>query len=306
MPELCAVTTIYNPANYRSRFRLYEDFRIRMEKSEVPLYTVELVTGDRKHTVTDAKDPYSIQVRSRHPLWHKENLVNIALERLPRRWDLVAWLDADIAFARADWAEATKENLKKHAFVQMFSHVVDLGPQFEPRGVEESFVYHRRTGRAKPRSALRSTHKGLGQTGYAWAARRHTLAAMGGLLETSILGSNDYFMAHALVGALTPKMTRMPGSNYAATLMEWQQRCEKVVRRNVGYVDTTILHYWHGRRSDRGYDRRWRILVENRFDPQLDLKKNAEGLLQLTDRNPALRKAIQKYFQSRKEDRYEA
>ena len=216
----------------------------------------------------------------------------------------MAWLDADVAFARADWVEATKEKLKKHPFVQMFSHVVDLGPQLVARGVEESFVYRYRAGERF--SSLRGANKSRGQTGYAWAARRDVLSALGGLLETSILGSNDYFMAHALVGALTPKMTRMPGSNYAARLMEWQRRCENVVRRNVGYVDTTILHYWHGRRSDRGYDSRWRILVENRFDPEVDLKKNSEGLLQLTDRNTALRKAIQKYFQSRKEDRYDA
>jgi hypothetical protein len=306
MPELCAVTTIYNPANYRSRYRLYEEFRRRMEKDGAPLYTVELVTGDGKHTVTDAKDPYGMQLRSRHALWHKENLVNIALERIPRRWTLFAWLDADIAFARPDWVRATKEKLKKHPFVQMFSHVVDLGPHFEPCGLEEGFVYRYRKEKSKPHEALKGPRRDLGQTGYAWAARRETLEAMGGLLETSILGSNDYFMAHALVGAVTPKMTRMPGSNYAARLMEWQRRCEKVVRRNVGYVDTTILHYWHGRRSDRGYDRRWRILVENRFDPEVDLKENAEGLLELTDRNPALRKAIRKYFRSRKEDRYEA
>jgi hypothetical protein len=307
MSELCAVTTIYNPGNYDSRFRLYEEFRKRIEGSGIPLYTVELATGDQEFGVTDESDPYDIQVRSEHELWYKENLVNIALKRLPHRWDLVAWLDADIHFARPDWVSVTKEKLKQHSFVQMFSHVLDLGSHFEPLGVQEGFVYRFLTGDGKSSGGGHDIKtKGIGQTGYAWAARRDILEEIGGLIETSILGSNDYFMAQALVGALTPEMTRMPGSNYATSLMEWQQRFGKLTHRGIGYVDTTILHYWHGRRKDRGYDNRWRILVENRFDPLVDLKKNEEGLLELTNRSVALRTAIRSYFRSRNEDNPEA
>jgi hypothetical protein len=303
MPEFCAVTAIYNPGNYKSRSRLYEDFRKRMEESRIPLYTVELATGDQEFSVTDRRDPYNIQLRSEDELWYKENLVNIALQRLPRRWDLIAWLDADIAFVRPDWVLATKEKLKQHSFVQMFSHVLDLGSHFEPLGVQEGFVYRYLTSKEKSRGGGHHiAAKSIGQTGYAWAARRDVLEAIGGLIETSILGSNDYFMAQALVGAVTPEMTRMPGSNYAASLMEWQRRCEKLTHRDLGYVNTTIFHYWHGRRRDRGYDNRWRILVENQFDPLVDLKKNDDGLFEFTNRNVALRDAIRGYFRSRNED----
>jgi hypothetical protein len=307
MSEFCAVTTIYNPGNYNSRSRLYGDFRKRVEESGLPLYTVELATGDQEFSVTHSSDPYNIQLRSEHELWYKENLVNIALQRLPRRWDLIAWLDADIAFVRPDWVSATKEKLKHHSFVQMFSHVLDLGSHFEPLGVQEGFVYRYLTCEEKSRGGGHDiAAKSIGQTGYAWAARRDVLEAIGGLIENSILGSNDYFMAQALVGSVTPEMTRMPGSNYAASLMEWQQRCEKLIHHDLGCVDTTIFHYWHGRRRDRGYDNRWRILVENQFDPVVDLKKNAEGLFELTNRNVALREAIRSYFRSRNEDSSEA
>ena len=278
-----------------------------MEDSGIPLYTVELATGSQEFSVTDRSDPYNIQLRSDHELWYKENLVNIALQRLPRRWDLIAWLDADIAFVRPDWVSAAREKLKQHSFVQMFSHVVDLGPHFEPLGVRDGFVYRYLTTDEKSREGERNiAANNIGQTGYAWAARRDVLEAMGGLIETSILGSNDYFIAQALVGAVTPEMTRMPGSNYVASIMEWQRRCEKQIHGDLGYVNTTIFHYWHGRRKDRGYDDRWRILVENRFDPLVDLKKNEEGLLELTNRNAPLREAIRSYFRSRNEDSSEA
>jgi hypothetical protein len=296
MPELCAITTVFNPVGYRSRSKLYQNFRERLGKDGIPLYTVELVTGDREFNVTRRSEEHDIQLRSDCAIWHKENLINIALKRLPVRYDLVAWLDADIAFARPDWASATKETLERHSFVQMFSHVLDLGPRFEPLEVREGFVYRYLAGHDH-----RGT--GMGQTGYAWAARRDVLEAVGGLLETSILGSNDYFMAHALFGTLTPEMTRMPGSNYAASLLEWQQRCERFVGGDVGYVDTTILHYWHGSRKERGYENRWRILVNNQFDPLVDLKRNASGLLELAGGKRALRDAIHDYFRSRNEDR---
>ncbi len=44
MPQLYAITTVYNPAGYESRFRLYREFAKRLEKSGVALYTVELAT----------------------------------------------------------------------------------------------------------------------------------------------------------------------------------------------------------------------------------------------------------------------
>src|SRR5579863_9094394 len=35
MPQLYAITTVYNPAGYESRFRLYREFAKRLEKSGV-------------------------------------------------------------------------------------------------------------------------------------------------------------------------------------------------------------------------------------------------------------------------------
>ena len=98
MPQLYAITTVYNPAGYELRFRLYREFAKRLDKCGVALYTVELATGDQDFAVTDAEDPRHIRLRSPHTLWYKENLINIAIARLPGDWEYVAWLDADIQF----------------------------------------------------------------------------------------------------------------------------------------------------------------------------------------------------------------
>ena len=142
----------------------------------------------------------------------------------------------------------------------------------------------------------------IGQPGYAWAARRDELTSVAGLIDWSIMGSNDYYMALALIGQVEPATTGMPASNYAAMRLQWQHRCEQHVHRDIGYVGTTLLHYWHGNRKHRGYETRWRILADHQFDPAIDLRKDTVGLLNLTDANPGLRDEIRSYFRSRRED----
>ena len=264
-----------------------------MEGSGAPLYTIELAVGDQDFGVTRADDPRHFQVRSPHVIWFRENLFNVACGRLPPDWKYAALVDADIAFLRPDWAEATLDALQRHAFVQMFSHGLDLGPRFGPLAAFEGFAYRYGKG------ALGS---GIGQTGFAWAARREELEAVGGILDWSILGANDYYMALGLIGSVEERSTKMPGSRYARSLMEWQQRAQRCVAGNIGFVEGTLAHYWHGPRRDRGYFTRGQLLVDHQFDPTVDLRKDAAGLFELTDGKPALREAIRAYFRSRNED----
>ena len=306
MSQLQVITTISNPARYESRYRLYRDFCVRMKSCGASLYTIELAAEDQEFSVTESTNPFHFQLRSSHELWYKENLVNIAIGRLPSDWQYVAWVDADVSFARPDWVDETIRMLQQHAFVQMFSHVVDLGPRFEPLRLDEGFAFRyardrdqRLPGQGKVDPVTKSE---IGQPGYAWAARRDELTSVGGLIDWSIMGSNDYYMALALIGQVEPASTGMPDSNYAAMLLQWQHKCEQHVHRDIGYVGTTLLHYWHGNRKHRGYETRWRILADHQFDPAIDLRKDTVGLLNLTDANPGLRDDIRSYFRARRED----
>ncbi len=295
MAQLYVIATVWNPAGYESRYRLYRDFARHVEQSGATLYTVELATDDRPFAVTEAGNPRHMRFRTSHQLWYKENLVNVAVARLPSDWRYVAWLDADIHLIRSDWVAQTIAELERHALVQMFSHVVDLGPNFEVVKTREGFAYLAAAGAAGEVGVR-------GEPGLAWAARRSAFEAVGGLIDWSVMGSNDYFMALGMAGLMTADSTRLPGSNYAATLSSWQERCRERIGGDIGYVGNAIAHFWHGRRKDRGYETRWKVLVENDFDPALDLTRDADGLLGFTDRKPGLRQGLQDYFRSRNED----
>jgi hypothetical protein len=297
--KLHVVTCISNPVRYKSRYTLYKDFEKRIHDAGAILYTVEMAFGDRPFEITQADNPHHIQVRSFFELWHKENMLNIGIRRLPIDWEYVAWVDADIQFTRPDWVEETVQQLQHYMIVQMFSHSVDLSPSYSPMKTHTGFVhdwYH------NPESVRAGGYATFSHPGYAWAARREALDYVGGLIDFGILGSGDRHMACAMIGKVEHSFHKNVHPDYKAECFEWQRRCNKVIRKDIGYVSGTINHFWHGAKSDRKYNDRWKILVEHQFQPNSHAYYDTQGLLQLDEDQVALRDDIRKYFRSRFED----
>lgn len=303
--QLHVVTAITNPVRFRSRYALYRDFAKRMEDAGVTFWTIEAAFGQRDHGVTTDDDFRHIQLRTTEELWHKENLLNLAIQRMPADAQYIAWVDADVQFTRADWAIETLHRLQQYDFVQMFSHAMDVGPNYEPiqshLGFAYSYVHQLFSGQA-------SDYCAQGHPGYAWAARRRSLDAVGGLIDWAILGSGDKHMAMGLIGKITESRPNGLSRGYIDELVEWEARAERHIKRNLGYVDGTINHFWHGRKKDRKYRDRWEILRDHQYDPRTDIKYDSQGIVALNDsevRQLSLRDAIRAYFASRNEDTIE-
>ncbi len=148
-----------------------------------------------------------------------------------------------------------------------------------------------------------------GHPGGAWAANVDALNKVGGLIDYSILGAGDHYMAHALIGMLDTLVSRkgelISSHAHAKKLYAWQDRAEHWIKRDVGFVHGTILHDFHGPKMQRGYGSRWRILTDGQYDPDTDIKYDAQGLLQLETVSPRqirMRDQIRAYFRSRSED----
>ncbi len=322
MQPLYVVAVISNPARYRSRYALYVDFAKRCADAGAVLYTVEAAFGDRPHAVTSADNPRHIQLRTGHELWHKENLWNVGVSRLPAAAEYVAMVDADFQFARPDWAEETVHQLQHYRVVQMFSEVSYLSPEHVTLRTAPGFAYlHRQTTDTFARPSVGSAALRLRPRlprdyaqavrecppGGAWAYRREELFRCGGLMDHCILGSADMYMAHALIGGTAPALRgRGFHPNYVRLAADWAARAERWLRRDVGWVSGTALHYWHGRLQQRGYGHRDGILTRLQFDPLADLVRDHQGLWQLDDdgseRHARLRDELRAYFASRNED----
>lgn len=296
---LYVVTPIFNPCRYQSRIRLYRDFEKYVADAGAKLITVELAYGARDFTVTEPCDPFDVQVRTRAELWHKERMINLGIQRLPPDWRYVAWVDADIIFARPDWAHETVQLLQHYPIVQMFSQATDLTPRNEILKTHTGIIHAFQEG-------LMTNCKGRYaenfHPGFAWAARRDALNDLGGLFDTAVLGSADRHMALSFIEKVEMSYPKGISAGYYEQLQLWQERSKKYIKQNVGYMPGCILHYWHGKKVDRRYSDRWKILIRHKFDPEFDLKLDTQGLYQFTDRCPQLEYDIRKYFAARNED----
>lgn len=285
----------------------------------VNLITVEQAFGERPFMVTDVGNPMHVQVRSFEELWHKENLIKLGIARAKHVDPLankVAWVDSDCfpMIPAVEWFEETWHALQHYEFVQMWERMMNYGPRNEPvSGFQLSFMkVYEMAGFEVPESRTvshtlgTSGYTSFGRPGLAWAANISALDQVGGLLDRCILGSGDWHMAHGLVGAMklfSGEFTKL--SKYAEYLLDWQDKATKWIKKDVGYVPVTVGHWWHGDKVDRKYGDRGKILIENDYQPYVDVKYDAFGLLQLETWEPRqikLRDQIRYYMATRHED----
>ena len=143
-----------NPLRWRTRRVLMNDFRQHMQSSpNVALHAGELAYGDRPFEVT-GDYPGDVQLRTSHELWHKENLLNIVVQRFPADWEYGAVIDADFHMTRRDWALEAIHQLQHFDFVQLFSSYTDLSAKHTPYRVMPSFAWTNLNGGAPSRSRV--------------------------------------------------------------------------------------------------------------------------------------------------------
>jgi hypothetical protein len=297
-PTLYVITPYFNPCKFKSRYRLYKRFRDYMAQfPNVKLFTVECAFRDHEFEVTDPTNPFHLQVRTDAMLWHKERMINLAMAQLPSDWKYVAWIDGDIEFINKNWAQETIHNLQYFKFLQMFTHCADLGPNEELLKKHTGTVYAFLNGLNGDSKKYDTFHPG-----FCWAATRQGINEIGRLLDISILGAADRQMALACFNRVHESLPGNISPGYKEQVIQWQDRAYKYLLGRTGYLNGTIIHYWHGKKVDRKYADRWQILTRHHFDPEFDLKNDSNGMLQFEGNKPLMELEILQYFKARNED----
>jgi hypothetical protein len=279
--------------------------------------------------------PYSLDVQLRtqdSPLFLKENILNAVIRTFPPNWQYGAIIDADFHMTRHDWALEAIHQLQFYDWVQLFTSYADtsaltLGQGMRPLRINPSFAYnyvqsgfHLPEGYGNggwkagapvlddygqsiaPAQPGKKPLRGVGATGGAWAFRRSAFDAVGGLLDTCIAGHGDWHMTFGLVSEEAPDVGIASYSDgYRRSIAAWQRRAARL-KKNIGYVDNFALHFWHGSKFRRFYTSRYKILIENNFDPQTDLVSDWQGIYSLSGEKPALRDGMRQYMIERDED----
>lgn len=288
--KIYVILPYFNFCGFKRREKLFLEFVERMK--EYPVSMVVVSAGGLPACLPVYKH---IEVEYKDQIWVKENLINMAIRRLPKNWKYVAWIDADISFVNENWVEDTIRELQNNDVVQLFRSAIHLGPEQEVLKTDKSFGFMYKSG-----SVYSKTDKyGFWHPGFAWACTKKAYQKMGGLLDWAILGSGDRHMALALIGRVEYSAPGNIEDTYKQLLRKFEKSCRHL---KLSYVSGTILHHWHGSLENRRYRERWEILTSNNYDPVTDVDYTKQGAIILTQRGIRLKKDIEYYFQERRED----
>lgn len=303
--KLWVVTAISNPVRYKSRYDLYETFKTGVHRVGANLMTVELALGARSHIIAEsnASNERHVKLSSFDELWHKENMLNVGISRLPPDWEYVAWIDADVEILRHDWPQEIVHQLQHHMVIQPFQTAIDSGPNGEVLNAFDSFTSSFVLNKPKPGGKRNAyVEATTWHPGFAWAARREAIDHLGGLIDYAVLGAADHHMAWALVNDVARNTPKECTPAYIRKLKEWETRANVHIRQDLGFASGCLLHHWHGKKSDRRYTQRWNILHKHGFDPDKDIKRDWQGVISFTDEGERMRNDIRTYFRQRNED----
>jgi len=296
--KLHVIAVISNPCLFAKRYILMREFIHRIEKEEdnVELYIVELAYGKQRFLITDEKNKNHLQLRTECPLWHKENMINLAVQRLlPKNYKAFAWVDADVEFESTTWAmDALRILNGSKDIVQLFSHCCDMAENETSMSVFNSAGYQYTKKNRYINNGINYSHPG-----FAWAMTRNAYEKMGGLYELGILGAGDFIMLLSLFNDVD-KYIEKYNDGYKTSILEFQKKIKSL---RFGYVPGVIRHYFHGSKKNRKYKERYQILLDHDYNPQVHVTRGKNGILVPTEKfSQEFKSDIYAYFKERNED----
>lgn len=292
--NIAAVTCHFNPQRSRSRIRCYETFARQFPRIGLDLFTAEgSVDGCWEI-------PNAWRYRLEAELFAKENLLNLAIARLPDRYDRVLWIDSDVLMLDSDYADKLSESLDRHTVVQAFAKLRYLRSDGSAEtGWRSSLMLMNSQHNTHIADATnwKSCYPGL-----AWATTRELLTACGGIYDRVITGGGDNAWAIGVIGDFPKHLADRWSDELGADIKRWGAKLMPLVK-SVGHVETNGVHLYHGKLTSRMYAARNEIFREVNFDPQRHLEYGPGGTLRWSAAAPPrLVQFVRDYIHGRKED----
>jgi hypothetical protein len=304
--DLWAITSYFNPLNYRRR---RSNYRLFHKHLNVPLLTVELAYGS-EFELSEADADIMVRLRGSDVLWQKERLLNLALGHLPDTCCKLALIDCDVIFERQDCGERLSELLDRFMLVQMFGQAHYMGRDWLP-GHGAMTPEHMRPSAASviasgvPASRCLDYSRSIDTSvapGFAWAARREVFERSG-IYDSCVVGGAVTVLASAAYGCFDHamglhRMNDVQKQHY----MAWAQPFHALVRNETSFLDGKMFHLWHGEFANRRYRERHQEFSRFHFNPLEDVALDDNGCWRWNTNKPMLHAYVRDYLASRKED----
>jgi hypothetical protein len=305
--DFWAITSYFNPLRYKRRFSNYKTFRKNLN---VPLIAIELAYSDA-FELQEGDADILLQVRGGAVLWQKERLLNVALRALPPSCRKVAWVDCDIIFRNADWAESAHRLLDRVAMVQLFKQVHLLRPDQDPAGSDPTVEFSRPSGAYAVSSGVPAadcfgyqpqSRVGTAAPGFAWATHRDLLDRHG-FYDACIVGGGDRAIICAAHGCISEiMMGHFMNDPQRQRYRAWAEPVCDELKADTAFIEGDILHLWHGDIGDRAPRARHEGLQKFGFDPCCDIAIQENGCWRWNTDKPDMHEYVRGYFAARRED----
>jgi len=301
MDKLNVIIVYYNFMKYQRRKQLTIEFIERMLKyDKINLYIVELILDGDDFEITDGFNKNHLQIKTNYILWFKENLINIAVDKLlDIDWKNFAWMDSDIMFENNDWIDNVLNELNNYDIIQLFSKAYQLDINNNITSYSYGCIKYN-MNRNKYIIDDQHTHPG-----YAWAISKNGYNKIIKLPDMFIVGGADSRIAYGILN-IDLYISNYEEENiyfceeFKKYIIEYQN---KISMLSFSYIECNIYHFYHGNIKNRQYFNRHKLLSEYNYNPFTDLKYNKDGLIEPTNNfSTDLLCCIKKYFYNRKED----
>lgn len=302
---LWAITSYFNPINYRRRRANYRLFR---RYFQLPLIAVELSFGG-DFELGDGDAEILVQLRGGDALWQKERLLNLALRSLPSDCTAVAWVDCDVIFERSDWVGEVMRKLERVSLLQPFAEKHNLTPDWKAgdsmlasaRVLHPPAVFVAKGVSAAACFPTAPLDINLA-SGVAWVGHREFLETHG-FYDACIIGGGDNAFAAAVYGCgeaaeAQQAMNERRSDHYR----RWAGPAWDAAQGRVDFIEGRVFHLWHGSVADRAYEKRHREFARFHLDPFEDIALAASGAWKWSSAKPAMHAFVREYLVSRRED----
>jgi len=312
----CIVSCFFNPTNSVYRLRAFHKFYESIK--HLPHYIIELTIKDGKPQLPD--HVVSHRMHSNSTFWHKESLLNIAINNLPEKYKYIFWVDADVIFSNKNWFVQACEQLRTNCtIVQPFQFCVHLEQDETPeqciitdkmrmstlekdKDKRYTRLWRSFASRYNPNPDLDCSkdrnYDFHGHVGFAWGALRSVLKQCP-LYDKCLVGGADHIIAHAAVGHFNHGCIQKAFQADIDSINEWSYSFFLATRGQLGYTPGDMFHIWHGDVSKRQYLKR----IQDYSSINKDIKsKDGNGLYQALDNEDSY---VEEYLDYRETIPYE-
>ncbi len=286
-PKAVVVSCFFNPMHSEYRLRAFEQFYASIKHLNHEI--VECVIGDAKRQLGHHANIEAIRTESL--LWHKEAILNRTIAKLPKQYQYVFWIDADVLFTNLNWmTESVQAMQRRAAIVQPWEYCIHLNrdekkPTFDVEScralvsdpdhrhpqIWRGFAANYQTDGAIAASLNYHRH---GHVGFAWGARRSILDQCP-LYDKALIGGADHIIAHAAALQVPHPCIDRAFAGDIEAVNAWSHKFADACEGHLGYVPGDLYHLWHGDIDKREYLNR---IIEFTKATKDITKKDANGL----------------------------